>query len=350
MFPIRPYPLLFAAAAALTLGSALSADEIQFANGDRLSGKILVESETSVTIANPVLGEIVLPKQEGMSLLRDPAAPAVAASTVAQDSPPVARERAKTDAPPRAAPGTKPDKPPHEKTKEPPGWKGKFEFGFNQQEGRRNVVSFELRASAERKIDDNSLTTSARLLYGKQEKKVNNDRYDGSFRWRRQLSERTFTQTLTSYYRDNLKDIHDNWEQNVGAGVRLLKNDSHVVNIGAGLTGQYREALVAESGFFALIELFQDYNYKINERISLVENAVAQYSPDSQSKFTSVSGPSTTAPGVANYKLKFNTALQGKVTNRVSVNLRFEYEFDNAVTPADARGDQRITSSVVYGF
>ena len=56
------------------------------------------------------------------------------------------------------------------------------------------------------------------------------------------------------------------------------------------------------------------------------------------------------ADGRQNYKLQFDAALQGRFTDRLSLNLRFEHEFDNSVVKQDARTDQRITSSLGYAF
>ena len=38
------------------------------------------------------------------------------------------------------------------------------------------------------------------------------------------------------------------------------------------------------------------------------------------------------------------------MTERFSLNLRFEYEFDNAILDPKAKVDQRITTSLGYGF
>ena len=189
------------------------------------------------------------------------------------------------------------------------------------------------------------------MLYGEQDGEVNNDRYDGSFQWRRELGERTFAQSLTSYFQDDLKDIKRNWEQNLGAGYRLIDGKGHVVNIGGGLTGQYREATFSPSGFFTLVEVFQDYVYRVNKKFTLKQNAQFQYSPDGGTKFLTVkTQPSSTVEEATNYKVRFNTVLQGKITEDLSLNLRFEFEYDNAVRPTSARTDQRIISSLGYAF
>ncbi|MCB1103627.1 MAG: DUF481 domain-containing protein [Cephaloticoccus sp.] len=55
-------------------------------------------------------------------------------------------------------------------------------------------------------------------------------------------------------------------------------------------------------------------------------------------------------PEADNYKVRFNSTLQGKMSERISLNLRYEFEYDNAVLNKEARSDQRITSSVGYAF
>jgi hypothetical protein len=230
-------------------------------------------------------------------------------------------------------------------------WNGKIEFGLRQQQGRRDLLTFDLRGSAEKEMGDDSLRAKARLLYGEQDGRINNDRYDGSFQWRRQIGERTFAQSLSSYFQDDLKDIKRNWEQNLGAGYRLYKKEGHVVNLGAGLTGQYREATRAESGFYALAEIFQDYTYRINKRMTVRQDMRYQYSPDGGTRFLTVKNqPASTLEEAINYKVSFNSVLQGRLTQKLSLNLRFEFEYDNAVSDKSARTDQRITSSLGYAF
>ena len=50
------------------------------------------------------------------------------------------------------------------------------------------------------------------------------------------------------------------------------------------------------------------------------------------------------------YDYKFHTSLQGKISKHLSLNLHFEYEFDNAILDPNARGSQRVTTTLGYGF
>ena len=331
---------------AALLPTHLRADELHFPNGDRISGTVVSQSAETVVFESPLMGKLTLPAKDLRVILGE--------SKSDEGIKPAQTTATKVDQP--AAPASvaaRPEpKPDQREASAKESWKGKLELGLRAQEGRRQSLNVDWRASAERKVgEDNSLKASARLLYGEQDDKLNTDRLDASFRWRRELSDRTFAQTLTSYYRDPLKNIHDNWEQNVGAGLRLFKSDEHTINIGAGLTAQYREADAETSGSYALVELFQDYTYQINKRIKFLQNAVAQYSPDGRGKFVSVPNqPSNSSNGESNYKVRFDSTLQGQLTDSISINLRYEFEFDNAVFLQADRADQRISSSIGYGF
>lgn len=347
-------------------------DLLRFKNGDRLIGKLIRQDDEVVVFSSDTLGEITLP-QSGVTVImgNDPKGVPIEAlvgiapipqntrSAPAPRSPPPVAPVPAPPAAPEPQPQPQPEKTPTaakiaETVDAAPAdenWDGKLEFGLRQQQGRRDMFAVDIRGSADRTIGENELRAKARLLYGEQDGEVNNDRYDASLQWRREIGARTFAQSLSSYFQDDLKDINRNLEQNFGAGVRLIDSKAHVVNLGAGLTGQYREADLAESGFFTLVELFQDYTYRFSKRVTFRQNAQAQYSPEGGTRFLSVANqPSGTSEEADNYKVRFNTVLQGNLTRKVSMNLRFEFEYDNTVSPRTARTDQRIISSIGYAF
>ena len=346
-------------------------DLLRFKNGDSLSGRLVRQDDEIIVFESIALGEITVAQKQA-TVISGRAPDGVPIEALVGIAPIAARAESASTAVDQTAssPGnTNPPAPPRKQPKdetaksaariadaldaeaEKKEWEGKLEFGLRQQQGRRDIFAVDIRGSADRTIGENELRGKARLLYGEQDGEVNNDRYDASLQWRRELSERTFAQSLTSYFQDDLKDINRNWEQNLGAGYRIFDNKSHVVNVGAGLTGQYREASLAQSGFFTLVEIFQDYTYRINKRITVRQNAQAQYSPEGGTRFLSVSNqPSSAIQEADNYKVRFNTVLQGNLTRQLSMNLRFEFEYDNAVRSSAARTDQRIISSLGYAF
>jgi putative salt-induced outer membrane protein YdiY len=314
--------------------------QLQLANGDRLTGELIWRADGKLRFRSAVLGDLtvsepdvaVLPVPEALdpAVTGDPAPPLVAKPAPASASPASGR-RAARPAPER--------------------WKGKVELGHVQQTGRTDTLSYNARAEAEKSVRRHSLRAHARVLYAEQNDQPGADRTDASFRWRYQLTKRAFSQAQTTYYRDNVTEIDTNLEQNLGLGYRIVDRSRHTVNVGAGATAQYRDWSAGTNGFAPYAEFFEDYVFRINERVTFNQDLVAQYSPSDRAfNLPSSSQPGTVDPEQQNYKVRFNSALQGKVTERISVNLRFEYELDNAIQLDAARESQRVTSSIGYAF
>lgn len=318
--------------------------ELHLANGDRLSGELIWRAEGKIRFRSPILGDFTIAETDA-ALLEIPepsesAAPAKAATTTTPPAPaiPASAKPATTSAKQAAAPAKE-------------RWKGKVELGSVQQTGRTETLSYNLRAEAEKNVRRHTLRATGRVLYAEQNDRPSADRQDTAFRWRYQLSKRTFAQAQTTYYADKIIQIQTNVEQNAGLGYRIIDQPRHAVNLGGGLTAQYREWDAGTNGWAPYAEVFQDYTFKINDRISFIQDAVAQYSPSDRAfNIPNRSAPKLVNPDEQNYKVRFNSTLQGKVTERISVNLRFEYELDNAIQIEDGRETQRITSSIGYAF
>ncbi|HRE81395.1 MAG TPA: DUF481 domain-containing protein [Opitutaceae bacterium] len=85
--------------------------------------------------------------------------------------------------------------------------------------------------------------------------------------------------------------------------------------------------------------------------MTFLQDLLAQYSPVSQSQFTVRNNTVIpVAEDVQNFRVRLNTSLQGKITERISMNLRYEYEFDNTIVDRSAKSDQRVTSTLGYAF
>lgn len=312
--------------------------ELHLRNGDRLTGELVRREDGYIVFKSPFVGEIKVPEADAV-LVEAPPTPVEslaglppAASAVAKGS--------KTGS--SVGGGVKPN---------PTPWHGTFEFGFNQQTGRTDSLQTSVRAEAERKAGVDDYRFEGRVLYGEQYDQTTSDRYDGLFRYRHELSDRIFGQAQSSYTKDRIKSIEHDAEQNVGVGYKIIQRPRHEGNIGGGLTLQYRSAQGIEGGVGYLGEIFEDYHYKLTGRLTISQESNLSFSPESRDRYESTAQGYVATDGTAtNYRLRFNSALQGKVTERLSLNLRFEYEFDNAILDPKAKVDQRITSSIGYGF
>jgi putative salt-induced outer membrane protein YdiY len=284
---------------------------------------------------SPLLGDLVIAESEA-AVLETPETPVDSLVGL----PPVIEQVRLRDADiPRPAPKA----PPARK------WRGKVEFGLNNQTGRNETTNLNLRGETQLTKANNDYRLNARYLYGESFGRITTDRRDGSFRWRRELSPKIFAQTNTSYFSDRVAKVDLNAEQNLGMGYKFLQGDRNKASIGGGLTTQYREAAGVENGTSVLGEFFQDYAYKINGRLTFSQDLNALFSPDSRTRTVTINLTSFREEA-DNYKIRFNSALQGKLSERISLNLRYEYEYDNAILNRDNRIDQRVSSSLGYSF
>ena len=304
-------------------------------NGDRITGELLRRVEGRIFFHSPILGEISVAESEA-TIIVEPDTPVESLAGI----PPVRPAVPSTPPTPPTETGAKvAEKTAVAGKKE--DWRMKIEFGFFQQSGRRDLTTFSTRFDAERQKGSDDAKISSRMVYGEQDDKISSERYDASFRYRRELSKHAFAQSLSSYMTDRVKKIDVNFEENLGAGFRVIKKKAHAVNVGMGTTVRMREANGVEEETSFLGEFFQDYTYRLNGRLSFLQDTNVLYSPRPTSNGET---------DVNNYRVRFNSALQGKVSERVSLNLRYEYEYDNTVPFGGEKKDQRITTSLGYSL
>lgn len=341
---MRNFKLIIIIFSWLSASLAIRAAQLHLSNGDRITGEVVQRVDGKIYFNATLFGQIIVDETEA-ALVETPETPVESLAGL----PPIKKSKPaktilvqSTDASPAHEDSDLPM---------PPKWKGKMEFGFLNQSGRREVLNASLRAEAERKTGPDNFRALGRYFYGENDNKVASDRQDASFRWRHDISGRIFAQSLTSYTRDQITQIDINLEQNGSMGYQVLQSEAQKATIGAGLTMQYREAEGFNSGVNYLGEVFQDYSYKINGRLTLTQAINALYSPNSRVRLiSSATSLNKLTDEAENYKVRFNSALQGKMSERISLNLRYEYEYDNAILDKNGRTDQRITSSVGYAF
>jgi len=177
------------------------------------------------------------------------------------------------------------------------------------------------------------------------------DQGDGEFRIRHNLDSRIFLESDSTVAEDRIQRINFEGEEKADLGYKLIPGTNNQFDIGAGVVGQYLNADGIEKGWDYLGNVFQDYTYKINGRYSFNEDVSAQYSPDREERFGGAAVVGTVESGsVQDYAYKFHATLQGKLTKHLSLNLHYDYEYNNVVLDPASRGEQRVTTTVGYGF
>jgi len=343
----------------LLVGSpaCLVAAELRLSNGDRITGTLIERSEGKLHFRSALLGDLVIDESvatlveaEGAVAVSETLPPESTAAPVdltqaqaeveieagAEAEAPLVADAQSADGEAEAVSSTGVQVP------QRVTWSGQVELALFSQTGRSTNKNTSFRFEASRVSKRNNYRLRSRYLYGQNATQVSNDRISADLRWRRELSPRLFTQSQTSYLRDRVAQIAFNAEQNVSLGYQVFKNARHDLNAGAGATGLYRDVTGPSQSSLYLAETFQDYSYKLNSRFTITEGLNLLYSPEGRVVGSSADN--------SHYKIRFNSALQGKVTERIALTLRFEYEYDNSIIVKEARTDQRITSSIGYSF
>lgn len=314
---VSPRSLASSLLALFCLLSSVSADTWILANGDRLSGRLITESDATVEIEHPQLGRLVLERGK----LRP--APAGSAAVAAQPAPP-------------AVPRTR--------------WKRQVEFGYVMQEGAKSREEISARAQVEARRGANNVRGTARVLRAKSQGLLTLDRTEADLRWRREFNKRLFAQAQTTYASDDVRLIDLSLEQQIGGGYSLLKGERQTMNVGLGVVVQRlaREGFEDETALLGTF--FQDYAFALSERLRVAQEASVFVTDDTGLAARGGRSTGSGAPADGNYRVKFNTALQGKMTEQVSLNLRYDYDYDRSLPNPDLRADSRLTTSLGYAW
>jgi putative salt-induced outer membrane protein YdiY len=298
------------------------------ANGDRLTGTLVRETEAELEIRHDQLGTLKIPRS---ALAPAPSAPTAAAL-------------AKVPTTPDTAPAGKSDKV-------IPKWTRQLELGYSTQEGAKTKRDLTARFSIEgRDKKSNSYRATATAQRSEAQGIITADRQQADFRWRHDFSKRLFTQSLSTYSSDDLKQINYSVEQQLGGGYKILDGPKQQVNVGLGAVVQRLSRDGYEDYTALLGSAFQDYSLQWDKRFKFTQEATV-FLADSPN-MSARGGRSTVvgAPTDGNYRIKFNAALQSRMTERISLNLRYELDYDHSVPDPNFRSDSRLTSSLGYAW
>lgn len=305
----------------LAAAAAARAEVWELANGDRLTGELIEDDGDTIEIKHAELG-----------LLR------ISRKALKEAETPVQTEAGTYVAPAVAPASFRPGR-----------WKHQVEFGFSQQSGTKSKRDLNVRTQLEKKWGPDTYRATARVLQSDVEGTKATDRREADFRWRHDFSKRLFTQLESAYVSDDIRAIGLSLEQQVGGGYRIIDEKQHKVNVGLGVVAQHLQRDSFPDRTLLLGSAFQDYSLTLSHRLRLVQEASVQVTEGKADRPVG-SDPNATAVVDGNYRFKVNAALEGKVTNQLSLNLRFEYDYDRAVPEVELRGDQRLITSLGYAW
>lgn len=315
--------------ASLFAGPAASAGSWVLANGDQLRGELVRQTDREIVIDHPVLGRLAIPRTAlSAAKIESTSSPGAVLATGPENSAPQVTEVATTAR--RIL------------------WKRQIELGFARSDGGAfSKEDLSARAEVEARLLSNSYRASVRVLRSESDDVVVVDRQEADFRWRHDFSKRLFAQSLTSYAADDIRRIDLSLEQQLGGGYRVIDAGRHQMNLGVGAVVRHLAREGEDDNTTLLGSTFQDYTLHWNDRFKLTQEATL-FVADRANISGRGGAPLLGTPQAGNYRVRFNAAVQTKMTEQMSLNLRYEYDYDRSIPDPILRSDARLTTSLGY--
>ncbi|HSH96124.1 MAG TPA: DUF481 domain-containing protein [Roseimicrobium sp.] len=306
---------------------------LQLPNGEVLVGEVVAEEDAVIVFRSQTWGELRVPKA-GTHL-------DVIAATSAE---PVAQAPGWVKVQPAPAPVSAPapvvtpGPAPAAAVPPPPAvkWKKSIEAGYTYQ-SRGNLVSTNstyARGEVSRETSTGLASLSACYLYGDQNSVRNTDKLDVNFKVREQFRGRLDTRNDLSYSYDYLKDVAHQFQDVLGLSYTIFKTERMRYSIGPGIAVQYAQAAQGDTGVRVLGNVSHEFFWQIVDRVTFQNNTAYLCS----------------FQDTRDYRLQSSSVLSGQITEHVSVNLRYEYEFEAILPVASGRSDHRVFTTLGYTF
>lgn len=347
--------------------SGVHAEEINLANGDRITGQVAGPDEGYYTVTSEILGVIRIPEAEVLTVLPaemstspemeegpeadapDPSpseppldgsmlsdapaqdstqapASAQAEAPAAQTSPPVT-EPVTAPAPVEEAPSTLLPAP----------WEGSAAIGVSARSGNVSSQDWNARIKLKRKTRLDEWTIEGKDFYSEREGNMTVQKYDGSARYAHRLGiyPRLFSFAQGEIEHDRFANIDYRLTPVAGLGYWIIDAEQFrwMTEAGAGFSlTQGRDETDRKSEYILVPRTIIEKDWGKRFRVS---EEVTAY-------------PSLTLPG--EYRLKFETSGRVLLTAHMAFRLSLLNEYNSDPGPGFKHTDSRLISALEYSF
>ena len=208
----------------------VSANEVTLKNGDRLSGKIVEESEEAVTIETEYAGKITIARKH-IERIGEPKVSARVEKAPAAAEKPVAAVAAK----PKPAAAVVPPKPRLFRGPFIEGWEGNANVGFSYTSGNSNYTTMSTGLRAVKAGSDDNLTVYARSLWYSNRNSgrmvTTQNAFWGGGRYDRNLNHKNFLFVSYDFERDRPRKLNFRSVVGGGFGMHLVKKENTELDV-----------------------------------------------------------------------------------------------------------------------
>lgn len=325
----------------------IRADELVAKNGERLTGKILQETEDSVEFESATFGKFRIEKKDIARLERTASAEkdAAASGAAGQATPPPQAPAAAGPSPAGTPGSSSPSQngPRGQKFENKmenlfdhfaflKKWKTSLGFGFWYRRGEDSDNNLEIKFRTERLNPLNREYLLEYRYYRKDNvsqdgvKTVDDDTTLGEFRFRQKLTPRWFFQANERYYRDPMVNLMNEMTLTGGFGYRVVDRPTFKLSAIPATGLQYADYGPEEKGWHFVVGGYEDLQWDLSRYFNFRQAVYFFQDPFNQ----------------ASHALRFHLETNQQVTKHFTFGLSYDYTFDGEVGAHIKQNQQRL--------
>ncbi len=331
---------LAAALMAATCTVAVHADEIQFKNGDRLSGTILSAGDGQLVIQTDVAGKITVNLDdvatfssdqpitlhlEDGTRLNQPVAAGESGSIQVQEgtvqAQPIALEKIRHINPTE-------------------NWSGAIVVGGMLERGNSRTESLSVSIDAARRSENDRITVGAAYRFGRQEDpdtgddKTTTDNWFLSGQYDYFFNEKWYAYANTRIERDRVADLELRLTPGGGIGYQWLETPRTSFNTEVGLAWIYEDYENADSTDTFALRLAYELKHQLNDRVALFHGV--EYFPSVED--------------IGDYLILADAGIRADLTDNMFGEFKLEVKHDSTPAPDASRTDLKYILGVGWRF
>jgi putative salt-induced outer membrane protein YdiY len=327
----------------LCLTSLTLADEIQFINGDRLTGKIKSAADGKMVISTDVAGDVTVDMSKVKTFTTtEPLEIHIGEKNVIKTTVGAGQQPGTVQAAPAGgAPGgavaikdIKSINPP------PVKWTGAITANGLITRGNSNTEIIGLRIDAERRAETDRITFNAAYLYGRQKDPDSNVKSTTTDNWfifgkyDYFFSKKFYGFVSSRFERDRIAELDLRFTPAGGVGYQWIeRTDMHFFTEG-GLAWVYEDFENADSADHFALRLAYHFDKKINDKVNFYHNM--EYLPSIEH--------------LSDFNINTDAGVRVTMLKNMFTELKLEWKFDNEPAPGAAHNDLRYILGVGWAF
>lgn len=332
----------------------LSHEQVRLSNGDRITGRLIRETKEKIVLQSQLMGSVSVDRAEINSReqtrktveeLSEQRLNEISFITSTDEGneqeSPEGQEKENTGEPASSVSNENVKNGENNDSSErknnrywTDAWSGELDFGYTLERG--NVTSDQFFLQGRTNFDSENIENESKLIYdyATEEGETTSDRAELSNQVNWSLGDRFYILNKSLIGYDRPKGIAATFEEGVGAGYRLIRNEETKLNFESGLNYRFEELTDDSTNREIELRLAETFRHDINDKIS-VRQSLELF-------------PSVTESG--EYIARFDGELRYLITKNMNLKFILMDRYDSN-PPADIEpNDLRFITTIGYEF